>query len=113
MGAARIKVDDAVKAIEGADGILSHAATVLGCARSTLYAMRDKHPAVAQAIEEARASTVDELESLLMQRARGGDTTAIIFGLKTLGKARGYVERTETVGDTTMRVVIEDATDDD
>jgi hypothetical protein len=41
---------------------------------------------------------VDVAESKLMAKIDAGDTTAIIFFLKTQGKGRGYVERQEVTG---------------
>jgi hypothetical protein len=45
------------------------------------------------AVIEGRNSRLDFAESKLDQNINNGDTTAIIFLLKTLGKDRGYVER--------------------
>ena len=43
----------------------------------------------------ARESSVDLAESELMKAIRAGNMTAIIFFLKTQGRSRGYVERSD------------------
>jgi hypothetical protein len=52
------------------------------------------------------------VESRLLKNIDSGDTTAMIFYLKTKGKHRGYVERQELTGkeggDLTFRVVYGD-----
>ena len=41
---------------------------------------------------------LDFAESKLFQKIKEGDSTAILFYLKTQGKARGYIERSEVTG---------------
>jgi hypothetical protein len=85
------------KAITEARGFISVAAKRLGCSRSTMYRAIEKYPTVAEAVEDARESMTDLAEGKLVEQINGGNTTAIIFYLKTQGKKRGYVERQELV----------------
>ena len=41
---------------------------------------------------------LDFAETMLMKHIREGDTTSLIFYLKTKGRERGYVERVEATG---------------
>jgi len=86
-----------VKAIHEADGLLSRAAELLGCSRNAIY-RRANEPEIAEAIKDARAFIVFDAEDALRNRIKDGDTTAIIFTLKTLGKQHGYIERHELTG---------------
>ena len=44
---------------------------------------------------EPKELFLDFTESKLVEKINTGDTTAIIFTLKTKGKSRGYIERKE------------------
>lgn len=66
--------------------------------RSTYYRWLENDPDFAQAAQDAREEKIDFIEDQLLERIASGDTTAIIFALKTLAKHRGYVERQEIVG---------------
>lgn len=46
--------------------------------------------------DAARQSMIDGAEDGLREGVEAGNMTAIIFTLKTIGKERGYIERTET-----------------
>jgi hypothetical protein len=83
-------------AVKKGKGILAAAATSLGCTRQTVAAYIERYPTVKAAHDEARESTIDFVESRLLKNIDSGDTTAMIFYLKTQGKRRGYVERQET-----------------
>lgn len=83
------------EAIREANGLVTVAARRLGVSRQAIYSMRDKHKSVAQALDDARERTTDLAEGKLIQQINDGNTTAIIFYLKTQGKHRGYIERQE------------------
>jgi predicted site-specific integrase-resolvase len=82
------------KAILKAFGNISLIAKSLDVDRTTLYKwIEDEN--LKDALVEGRNSRIDFVESKLDQKINDGDTTAIIFFLKTQGKERGYVERQE------------------
>ena len=55
-------------------------------------------PAYAEAYNEIKELAIDFAESHLHQLIAKGDVASTIFFLKTKGKGRGYVERTEITG---------------
>ena len=79
-------------------GNVSAVARSFGCERSTIYAKIDKSNTLKKALSDSRETMLDNVESKLYQNAMSGDTTALIFISKTLGKSRGYVERQEVTG---------------
>lgn len=87
-----------ITAIKQNNGILAKAAQSIGCARSTVSKYIEDYATVRAAYEEANETNIDFVESKLMQNIQAGDTTAIIFFLKTKAKGRGYVERQEITG---------------
>lgn len=70
----------------------------------------DSDPEFAQLCDYAmRAQGVaelDEVEDALMKKIRNGDTTAIIFYLKTKGKDRGYTEKPQPKPEPTPPTVL-------
>jgi hypothetical protein len=102
------EVLDAVKgtgAFAGDDGMpksssgnISYIARRLGVERQTVYNYIDKWVTVERAVKDEREAMLDYTENQLLNQVREGNITAIIFTLKTLGKSRGYVERSELAG---------------
>jgi len=84
--------------IEEYNGNLSLVARRLGVSRMTVYRFMENKPSIKLALTDAREKMVDNVESKLYSKALDGDTTAMIFFLKTQGKSRGYVERQEVTG---------------
>lgn len=86
-----------IDAIIEANGLVTQAAKRLGVSHTAVLGMAERHPEVAEALRTAREKMLDVAESKLYQNIEANDNTAIIFYLKTQGKRRGYIERTETV----------------
>lgn len=58
----------------------------------------DASPELRAFVDNLSEETLDWAESLLLNHLKNGNVTALIFYLKTRGKARGYCERQEIVG---------------
>ena len=83
------------RALTAAGGLVTSTAKRLGCAPKTVYRYIERFPALKHVLADARESSVDLAESKLIEAIKNGNLTAIIFFLKTQGKSRGYVERSE------------------
>lgn len=84
-----------LSALEESCGIISTACKSIGMPRSTFYNWVNADPEFKAAVEELQDYTLDVVESELHKQIKKGDTTAIIFYLKTKGKKRGYIEKQE------------------
>lgn len=92
-----------IEALEKSLGIVTTACISVGIDRGTHYNWLkndEDYKAKVNAIEDM---TIDFAESHLHKKIKGGDTTATIFYLKTKGKKRGYIERTEVQQETTIK----------
>jgi hypothetical protein len=76
-------------------GSFAAAARQLGCTRSTIQNYCTRHPALYAVCVQARETLLDGAEDALHALIDKHDLGAVCFYLKTQGKARGYVERTE------------------
>lgn len=95
---AKLTVDKVNGLIDEMMGNVSMVARALNVNRSTVYRFIEKHPTCKVALDEAREKMIDNVESKLYSKALDGDTTSMIFFLKTQGKHRGYVERQVVTG---------------
>ena len=84
-----------IDALEASLGIVSTAVKLVGIHRATFYEWIKNDPEFKQAVDDITENALDFAETALHSKIRGGDTTAIIFFLKTKGKKRGYVEKSE------------------
>lgn len=70
--------------------------TSLGISRKTFYDWRNTRKGLSDALDEVDESVLDYAESKLVEHINNNDLQALIFFLRTKGKKRGYVEKTES-----------------
>ena len=88
-----------ITALKDTRGLLTMAARKAGVSYTTVKRYATEFPSVRQAVDEAKESMTDFAEGKLYEKISKGDTACIIFYLKTQGKKRGYIERTEISGE--------------
>lgn len=91
----KISNEQIIKALIKHNGLVKYAASMLKIDRNTLATWIKDEPLLQEAQQEAREGFIDEMESQLAKNVRDGKEASVIFGLKTLGRNRGYVERIE------------------
>lgn len=87
-----------IKALQDANGLQASAAVKLKTSRTTIANYIKDNKDVKAAYDDVNETTIDKVESKLLEQVNGGNITAIIFYLKTKAKHRGYVERQEVTG---------------
>lgn len=109
MGARLTKTNSKKKkmlvALSKSCGVVTEACKVVGISRITHYEWLNTDPDYKAACESVNDEAIDFMESALFKRIQEGSDAAIIFGLKTRGKNRGYVERQEITHDLAEPVV--------
>jgi hypothetical protein len=90
-----IKKRAMIEALEKTLGIVTQAANMVGIHRTTHYLWLEQDEVYKQAVEGITDIALDFAEGKLHQRIKDDSDTAIIFYLKTKGKKRGYIERSE------------------
>ncbi len=103
-----------IEAIAATGGMVALAAKRLGIARQTIHARAQRSSAIREAIGAAREEMLDEAETQLRRAVGEGQPWAVCFALKTIGKSRGYIERSELAhsAQETIRVDLSDIPDD-
>lgn len=84
-----------LEALEKSLGVVTTAAKVAGIDRSTHYEWIKTDPDYKDSVDSLSDVALDFAESQLHKQIQNGEVTSTIFYLKTKGKKRGYVERTE------------------
>lgn len=91
-------LEEMAAALTRNDGRVYVTAKELRITAQAIYKRMDENPELKAIVEDARGELVDIAESALKKKVQEGDTAAIIFVSKTLGKERGYTERQEITG---------------
>ena len=89
---------DVAAALFAARGNLSFAARLLNRRRNRLRSYLDRSPEMLQLWDDIRDEVIDKVEQNCYDLALNGDPTSIRFVLSTIGKDRGWTQRTETTG---------------
>jgi hypothetical protein len=84
-----------IEALEASLGVVTTACQTVGIARSTHYEWYQSDEEYKRQVDGIQDIALDFAETQLHSNIRKGDTTSTIFFLKTKGKKRGYIEKTE------------------
>lgn len=84
-----------IKALTKSLGVVTSACNIVGIARKTHYEWYHEDADYQKAVDDISDVALDFAESMLHKQIQDKDTTATIFYLKTKGKKRGYIERSE------------------
>jgi hypothetical protein len=103
-----ISENDVLAVMEKYNGNVAAIARHYGVSRGTVYNRINESIELAEALKDSRESIIDDAEAELYKQIKDGNTTALIFFLKTQGKGRGYIERQEHRIETWHDDVIED-----
>ena len=93
-------------ALEKSLGVVTTACKKVSINRSTFYKYLKEDQEFAKQVKDIENIALDFAESQLHKQISEGNTTATIFLLKTKGKSRGYVERSEIVHDNQVKSTI-------
>lgn len=88
----RPTIDTIIKVYEKKAANISATCDALGISRGTFYKWKKDSAKLSEMLSYIDESLIDFAESKLLEKIQDGDTTSIIFFLKTKGKDRGYVE---------------------
>ena len=84
-----------LKALSASRGVVSYACKKANVSRRVYYDYLNTDPDFERQVEEIKEAQVDTVEVALLNAITEGNITAIIFYLKTQGKHRGYIEKSE------------------
>jgi hypothetical protein len=103
-----------IDALTKTRGMVYLAAKALDCDPSTIHRRAKSNKQIGAAIEASRGELLDVAEVALEAAIQRQEAWAIAFALKTIGRNRGYVEKTEQAlsGETTTTIKVEYAVTD-
>jgi len=90
-----IKKEILLKALEQSLGVVTVACKKADIPRSTYYKWLSEDEEFSKQVKDIENVALDFAESQLHNQIQKNNTSATIFYLKTKGKSRGYVEKSE------------------
>jgi len=84
-----------IEALEKSLGVVTTAAKSVGIDRSTHYKWMENDADYKAAVDSIQDIALDFAESQLHKQISNGEVSSTIFFLKTKGKKRGYIEKSE------------------
>lgn len=87
-----------LEALEKSLGVVTTSCKKVGIGRTQFYNWLNDDNEFRTKVDDIQNVALDFAESQLHKQIGDGNTSATIFYLKTKGKKRGYVERTEFAG---------------
>lgn len=81
------------EALTATKGLVYAAASRIGCTPQTIYNRMRRSKEIRDVVENGRGQVLDMAEAKLFEAIHNGESWAIAFALKTIGKNRGYFER--------------------
>jgi hypothetical protein len=84
-----------LEALEKSLGVVTTACKSVGCDRTVFYRYYKEDAEFKDAVDSIDDIALDFAESQLHKQIAGGNPVSTIFFLKTRGKKRGYVEKSE------------------
>lgn len=84
-----------IEALERSLGVVTTACNIVGVSRETHYRWMREDSEYSRAVVELENVALDFAESQLHKQIQEGNTATIIFYLKTKGKRRGYIEKSQ------------------
>jgi len=106
-----LKKNAMLEALKKSLGIVTKAVEMVGIDRQTHYNWLKDDPEYKKSVEALDDVVLDFAESKLHQSINNGSDTATIFFLKTKGKKRGYIEKSE-ITQTNLNVEVQEVTEE-
>ena len=101
-----------LEALEQSLGIVTSACKKVGISRVTYYEYYKTDEAFKQSVDSLADVALDFAESQLHKQIKDGIPSSTIFYLKTKGKRRGYIEKSEVeLTNSVSSLIFEDAKD--
>ena len=96
-----------LKELQKAHGVVTEACQKAKISRAQYYRYWNSDDKFRQECDDIQEAAVDYVESQLFKNIEQGNITGQIFYLKTKGKHRGYIEKTEVQQETTGSITFD------